>query len=249
MKTSFCTRPTTEDRAGFTKAELIMIVAVVALLAAFRLYAAAGQKNQSKIVQCACNLRQLSLSMLLYAGDDSDKLPVQTIPGNWLWDLDWNVGNTLNKYGTPQEMMYCPGTAPRFTATNNEELYEYYAAGLFHVIGYAPTLPGSATLDPTNVNATLTPQPLKPNVLSPYTIAPEPASRRVLVADATITHPGTPNYVYVPGAYRVAHISAHLEGFIPAGGNVAMLDGHVQWRNFSQMQVRTTAGAQTAFYW
>jgi prepilin-type processing-associated H-X9-DG protein len=224
-----------------------MIVAVLALLAA-HLYAANGQKNQSKIAQCACNLRQLSLSMLLYGGDNSEKLPVQT-GGNWLWDMEWNVGNTLNKYGTPQENMYCPGTAPRFNATNNEELYEYYAVGLFHVIGYAPTLPGSPTLDATNVNATLTPQPLRPSNLSPYTIPPEPASRRVLVADATITHPGTPNWVFIPGAYRVPHISPHLEGFVPAGGNVAMLDGHVQWRNFSQMRLRTSSGAQTLFYW
>jgi len=40
-----------------------------------------------------------------------------------------------------------------------------------------------------------------------------------------------------------------LDGFIPAGGNVVMLDGHVQWRNFSQMQLRTTTSAQTFFYW
>jgi prepilin-type processing-associated H-X9-DG protein len=249
MKTSFCTQPPAGDRAGFTKTELIMIIAVVALLAAFHLYAANGQKNQSKIVQCGCNLRQLSLSMLLYGGDNTEKLPVQTIIGNWLWDLDWNVGNTLNKYGTPQENMYCPGTAPRFSAVNNEELYEYYATGNFHVIGYAPTLPNSPTLALSNVNATLTPQPLKPAVTSPYTIPPEPASQRVLVADATITHPGITNFAYIPGAYRVPHISPHLDGFIPAGGNVAMLDGHVQWRNFSQMQLRTTSGAQTWFYW
>ena len=246
MKTSFCTQPP-GDRTGFTKTELLMSVAVVALLAAVHVYAANGQKNQSKIVQCACNLRQLSLSMLLYGGDNAEKLPVLT-GGNWLWDMEWNVGNTLNKYGTPQENMYCPGTAPRFSATNNEELYEYYAPGSFHVIGYAPTLPGSPTLDPTNVNATLTPQPLKPFLLSPYTIPPEPASRRVLVADATITHPGTPNWFYIPGAYRVPHISPHLEGFVPAGGNVVMLDGHVQWRKFGDMQLRTPS-AQTLFYW
>lgn len=58
MKTSFHFKQAPDERQGFTKMELLLIVAVVALLAAFHLYAATGQKNQSKIVQCACNLRQ-----------------------------------------------------------------------------------------------------------------------------------------------------------------------------------------------
>jgi prepilin-type processing-associated H-X9-DG protein len=44
------------------------------------------------------------------------------------------------------------------------------------------------------------------------------------------------------------NISPQAEGFVPAGGNVVMLDGHVQWRNFSEMKLRTSS-AQTLYYW
>jgi len=248
MKHSIKNPSPSDNREAFTLLELLVVIALLALLAGVGVCATGGRKNETKIVQCASNLRQLSLSMLLYASDNNDKLPAQTGVGRWLWDMDWTVGNTLNQYGTPQERMYCPGTSPRFTATNNEELYEYYAPGLFHVIGYAPTLPGSPSLSATNVNATLTPQPLKPFLISGYNVPPTPASQRVLVADATITSPGTPNYVFIQGAYRIPHLCPHLDSFIPAGGNVAMLDGHVQWRSFNQIQLRTES-RQTLFYW
>jgi prepilin-type processing-associated H-X9-DG protein len=253
MKTFCRTRPPSTNGQGFTKLELLVIVGVIALLVGVRLAAANGLKNQTKIAQCASNLRQLALSMLLYGGDNSDRLPSQLdqfglSAGNWLWDLDWNVGTTLNLYGASQDVMYCPGTEPRFTAVNNDELYEYYAPGRIHVIGYAPTLPGSPGLFATNVNATVTPQIMKssPFGAGAYSIAPAPASQRVLIADATLTFPGTTNFVNIPGGYRIPHLSAHLDGFLPAGGNVGMLDGHVEWRNFSQMQPR--AGSPV-FYW
>lgn len=253
MKISYPSSSSDHDRQGFTRVELSVVLAVLALLVGIRLFASPAQRNQSKIAQCASNLRQLGLSMLLYGGDNAEKLPAQIGQGNWLWDLDWNVGETLERYGTPPERMFCPGTAPRFTPANNEELYEYYAPGHIHVIGYAPTLPGSPTLLSTNVNSTITPQPLKPPAFgTAYTVAPQPASQRVLAADATIRQPTIsppPSYVLIQGAYRLPHICPHLDGFIPAGGNVVMLDGHVQWRNFSQMQLRTTTSAQTYFYW
>jgi prepilin-type processing-associated H-X9-DG protein len=226
------------DRA-FTKIELMVVILAIAMLAGVVTSATRGTKNQIKIAQCAGNLRQFALSQLLYAADNSDKLPAPASPnGNWAWDLDWNVGNFLNQYGTPPEAMYCPGTAPRFQPANNEELYEYYAPGTVHVIGYVPTLPGNPSIPSTNVNSTLTPQPVS---IGPLTILPARPFQRVLIADATLTMAPSGNYYDIAGGYRIHHTSPHLDGFIPAGGNVAMLDGHVEWRPFSQMQGRTVS--------
>jgi prepilin-type processing-associated H-X9-DG protein len=36
-------------------------------------------------------------------------------------------------------------------------------------------------------------------------------------------------------------------GALPLGGNIAFLDGHVGWRKFDKMTVRTTAFAY--FWW
>jgi prepilin-type processing-associated H-X9-DG protein len=86
----------------------------------------------------------------------------------------------------------------------------------------------------------------------------KPASR-VLVADVTLNDSGnsddyavmlTYNWVSIDGAYEtdgVPRLSAHLNGNIPLGGNVGMLDGHVEWRNFKDMQART--GSTLYFYW
>ena len=49
----------------------------------------------------------------------------------------------------------------------------------------------------------------------------------------------------------------HLKGNRPDGGNIMFLDGHTQWRNFSEMQLRwcpsctstVTLGAGTYFWW
>lgn len=107
----------------------------------------------------------------------------------------------------------------------------------------------------TNLNTTLTPQRIQ--VGSVFLPAPSP-STRVLIADATISDNPTDNhagfvagakynFTSVIGGYSVPHLSPHLNGFTPAGGNLAMLDGHVQWRNFSDMDQRATSGR--GFWW
>ena len=47
------------------------------------------------------------------------------------------------------------------------------------------------------------------------------------------------------GGYVKPHLSPHLNGMIPLGGNVGMLDGHVEWRNLTNMLPRaaTVLGA------
>jgi prepilin-type processing-associated H-X9-DG protein len=237
-------------QAGFTRLELLMVVMVLVALAVVRLSAATGMKNQTKIGQCAANLRQLGVSMLLYGSDNADKLPSSQSPsgGIWLWDLPWFIGNTLNQYGASQQLMYCPGTAPRFSATDNQNLYNWNP-GYIHVIGYGVTLPGSPSLASTNVNYVVTPQPIQ----SGATLLPPPrASQRVLNADANLSSGGS--YVAIFGGYQVGgrplpHLCPHLDGFVPAGGNLGMLDGHVEWRSFPQMRLRTTGGAAPLFYW
>ena len=236
-------------KSGFTKIELLVVLAMVALLMTLPLSAINRWHNQSKIAQCAGNLRQLGVSMLLYGNDYAEKLPTET-SGVWLWDMNWNIGTMLNEYGASEDVMYCPGTAPRFQPSDNDALYEYYAPGSIHVIGYCPTFVGAPTLLATNANPTIRPQPIRAGSTN---LPPPLPSQRVLNADATMKAPGattTNSYVAIAGGYGKAHLSPHLNGFIPAGGNAGMLDGHVEWRAFNQMQLRTTAtGASPLFYW
>jgi len=98
--------------------------------------------------------------------------------------------------------------------------------------------------------------------VGPVMVYPEPAAQRVMLACATISiqtpglGPGSgtvgvpklsAKYTYdydniTTGSYLKPHLSAHLMGRIPAGGNVGMLDGHVEWRKFADMTFRGYGG-------
>jgi prepilin-type processing-associated H-X9-DG protein len=238
-----------ESRAGFTFTELLVILAVLVILAAIQVSAFSAGKDQSRIAQCAGNLKQFALALQIYGGESKDKLPPNTA-GFWTWDMAWNTGNLITQW-IPFERLYCPGTSVRFTGEDNESLWEYYAPGNIHVIGYAPTLPGTPSLMATNVNSTLTPQRIQLGGIG--LPAPSPA-RRVLIADATLAHSAnnysaryTYEWVNVFGGFPKAHISPHLNGRFPAGRNAAMLDGHVDWAPFDSMQPRTTSDPY--FWW
>ena len=62
-------------RPGFTVVELLVVVAVIAILAALLLPALGGANQRGKAVFCLNNLRQLGLALHLYAGDHDDALP------------------------------------------------------------------------------------------------------------------------------------------------------------------------------
>jgi prepilin-type processing-associated H-X9-DG protein len=40
-----------------------------------------------------------------------------------------------------------------------------------------------------------------------------------------------------------------MDGKLPEGGNVAMLDGHVDWREFADMKVKFGTPSTPTFYW
>ncbi|MBE7503393.1 MAG: prepilin-type N-terminal cleavage/methylation domain-containing protein [Verrucomicrobiales bacterium] len=60
---------------GFTLVELLVVIAVIALLAGLLLPALAGAKARAQGVLCAGQMRQLGLAVRLYADDHGDEFP------------------------------------------------------------------------------------------------------------------------------------------------------------------------------
>lgn len=251
MKTNRQSSGRAVEQRGFNLMELAVVLAMVALLAVVCLPALAATKGQSHIVQCNDNLKQYAMALHMFGSDNNDKLPVNTL-GVWAWDIAWATGNSITQYVSFKKL-YCPGTSVRFTDDDNAKLFNWSPNGL-HVFGYLTALSGTGIIA-SNQNTTLTPQRVQ--VGSTYLPAPSPATR-VLAADATISENPTDNhaglvagakynFTTVAGGYVVPHISPHLNGLVPAGGNLVMLDGHVQWRYFWDMDQRATTGR--GFWW
>ena len=240
--------------AAFTLTELAVMVGVIGVLTCLGVATMFRNSSQLKRAQCSSNLRQFTLAMTILANENDDKFPTNNV-GFWAWDTLWAVGTFVESTGSKWSVMYCPGTAPRFSDALNSQLYNFSFPS-FRVLGYVNTLPGSSGVSATNQNATLLPAQI---LTSPFFFPPVPLpSDRVMLADATISDAGQNkealrnpyNYTQIVGGFAgPAHLSPHLSGRIPTGGNLGMLDGHVEWRKFTDMHARSPNSGTPTFWW
>ena len=67
-------RPTKRRRTGFTLIELLVVIAVIAVLMAILMPALNRAREQGKRGACLANLKNLTLSWIMYADDNDDRI-------------------------------------------------------------------------------------------------------------------------------------------------------------------------------
>ncbi len=96
-------------RSGFTLVELLVVVAIIALLVSILLPTLGKAKEQARIVSCMSNLRSLGLSFAFYSNENNDWYPSGAAMGGGYYGPTWYTWDSiLRPYYDTMGLIHCP---------------------------------------------------------------------------------------------------------------------------------------------
>lgn len=204
---------------GFTLIELLVVIGVISILVALLLPALTKAWESAIRIQCASNLRQLSLGTLMYA-QTYGSLPAKEGSGD-LFMVDGRVQSPVRimfdlKYVPSKEVFRCPALYGTDAWQTNWWTWGYLGYAFY---GYSSWL--------NNLGNPVTAQGLAPNGTGYYWINFKklPADY-VLVGDNMHAEPWNNLYGYQEMDYTAHNARKNV------GGNVVRTDGAVIWLRF-----------------
>lgn len=139
----------TRARAGFTLSELLVAIAIIAILSAVLVPAFAASKTAGKRGIELSNLRQIGLAMMLYAADHGDRLPCssQSVQANtWVDALQpYVVTRLLRRSPFDRSPAWDDPSRPRLTSYGLNSYFDaffepYYGVALSEVASPSGTI-------------------------------------------------------------------------------------------------------------
>jgi len=209
-------------RDGFTLIELLIVIAIIAILSAILFPVFARARENARRASCQSNLKQIALSLVMYAQDYDERLFViaPDQPGNTGNTNKWDWSDPYDAYIKSDQIKKCP------SALKNSRPIDYSSSfGVFR----------SFSISVGTTGTSLAYQQICDNTRTMFTLDGEgPAT--TTVPSATFNRSsldgnkpcGNVTCTLPIDFYRVS--LRHLEGF-----NGAFLDGHVKWFPISKL--------------
>jgi prepilin-type processing-associated H-X9-DG protein len=229
---------------AFSLLELLVVIGIIAMLISLLLPALHGAREQAKMIVCRNNLRTIGQAATNYVATNKGAYPAGPLVAgtNMLTNVSEFTTSELMRAGVAREQFFCPFWREHepepIDRLWNSDVYALY----FHVTGYC------FFFGRTRQELVLmTPPKLWKFRASEPTRNPDDTE---LASDVTLSYfQSWPTRRFYDLSYTFSYgydkgkefnlTTAHLRDLQPQGGNVLFMDGHVEWRSFSDMQNRT----------
>ena len=245
-------------KGAFTLIELLVVIAIIGLLIAILIPAMSVGMEHARRSVCTSNLKQTLTALHIYAADNDGELPLG-FQGHWPHDLVYSISDIIIASGGDKKTFYCPsdhtlvpgdprlwqfsqrdewfpggGRPPLEPKTGRDN--EYRITGYFWQLDLLKTV-GGRNFDNTNggdhppygdrrwVSEIPGNYPPDMEIVTDrvFSTDPDPGASRFVLDGSWEVHGVT---------FRTNHMSNTADG-----GNIGMIDGHVEWRNFSDMEI------------